>query len=135
MKPAIPILIASGLVATAEAAIPTVEQMRGRRRVLVLAAPRADDNRLVRQRQMLTDWTQGAKDRDVSVVAVIGSDIIGASDDGPTLRRTRRLPVAEFTMLLIGKDGHEAVRSHEPLSSRTLTDRIDAMPMRRAGGS
>ena len=98
MKPAIPILIASGLVATAEAAIPTVEQMRGRRRVLVLAAPRADDSRLVRQRQMLTDWTQGAKDRDVSVVAVIGSDIIGASEPPRDHRRPFGLSYAAMGM-------------------------------------
>jgi hypothetical protein len=133
MKPAIPILIALGLVSVAEAALPTVEQMRGQRRVLVLAAPRADDARLVRQRQMLTDWSQGAKDRDVSVVEVIGNDVTGAGDNASALRRARRLPTAEFTLILIGKDGHDAVRSREPLSSQALTDRIDAMPMRRAG--
>jgi hypothetical protein len=133
MKPAIPIFLALGLATAAEAVVPTVDQMRGQRRVLVVAAPRADDDRLARQRRMLTDWTQGAHDRDVSIVEVIGNKVIGAGDHGPTLRRSRRLPMARFTVLLIGKDGNDAVRSHDPLSSRSLTDRIDAMPMRRAG--
>jgi hypothetical protein len=40
---------------------------------------------------------------------------------------------AAFQVLLIGKDGHVALRSAEPVAAATLQSRVDAMPMRRAG--
>ncbi len=36
-----------------------------------------------------------------------------------------------FTVLLIGKDGGEKLRSHKPVSFEQLRDTIDAMPMRQ----
>jgi hypothetical protein len=133
MRTATPILVALGLVSTAAAATQTVDQMRGNRRVLIVTAPAASDARLVEQRRILTDWKQGADERDVSVVEVIGEQVHGASDNVSTLRRLRHLPLNRFAVILIGKDGHEAVRSTKPLTGKALSHRIDAMPMRRAG--
>jgi hypothetical protein len=133
MKAATPILIALGLVSTVASATPTIEQMRGNRRVLIVTAPAASDARLVEQHRILTDWKQGADERDVSVAEVIGEQVHGASDNATTLRRSRHFPTNSFAVVLIGKDGHEAVRSTKPLTGKALSDRIDAMPMRRAG--
>jgi hypothetical protein len=133
MRTATPILFALGLVSTVASATPTIEQMQGNKRVLIIAAPEASDARLIEQRRILTDWKQGADERDVSVVEVIGEQVHGADDRVSTLRRSRRLPLDQFAVILIGKDGHEAVRSTKPLTGEMLSDRIDAMPMRRAG--
>lgn len=132
MKPILPLGIALAL--TAAAAAPTVEQMRGHRRVLLVAAPGPDAAALLRQRRLIAGWTQAGDDRDVSIVEVIGDRVRGSSDDARMLRRVRHLPRNVFTVLLIGKDGQEAVRSRDPLSSQTIAATIDAMPMRRAGG-
>jgi hypothetical protein len=133
MRTRTPILVALGLVSAAAAATQTIAQMQGNRRVLIVTAPGASDARLIEQRRILTDWKQGADERDVSVVEVIGEQVHGASDNTTTLRRSRHLPTNSFAVVLIGKDGHEAVRSTKPLTGKALSDRIDAMPMRRAG--
>lgn len=135
MKTSTGILIALSFATTAAdaAATPTTEQMRGSRRVLIVAAPRRDDVQFVTQRHILTDWKQGAADRDVSLVEVVGDHVHGADDNAPTLRRSRHLPTNRFAVILIAKDGHEAFRSFEPVAGQVLFDRIDAMPMRRAG--
>lgn len=133
MKSAAEILMTLAFAATAAQAEPSVEQMRNQRRVLILAAPTADDARLIQQQRFLADWVAGAKDRDVSVVEAIGSVVRGSGDTGAMLRRKWRLPAGRFTLILVGKDGHEAVRSQEPLTGAAISARIDAMPMRRAG--
>ncbi|MDB5716510.1 MAG: hypothetical protein JWO15_3907 [Sphingomonadales bacterium] len=115
------------------AATPTIKQMRGNRRVLIVAAPLGNDARLVEQRHILTDWKQEAADRDVSVIKVVGDQVHGADDNALTLRRVRHLPIDRFAVILVGKDGHEAFRSFEPITGQVLSGRIDAMPMRRAG--
>lgn len=108
--------------------------MRNHRRVLIVAAPDAGDARLIEQRRLLAGWNGGAQERDVTVVELVDSTVRGSSDDGRILRRTMRLPRGRFAVILIGKDGHEALRSRDPVSGQALSDRIDAMPMRRAGG-
>jgi hypothetical protein len=135
MKTSTAILIALSLTTTAAgaAATPTIEQMQGNRRVLIVAAPRKDDARLAKQRHILTEWKQEAADRDVSVVEVVGDQVHDADDKAPTLRRFRHLPIDRFAVILIGKGGHEAFRSFEPITGQVLSGHIDAMPMRRAG--
>lgn len=41
------------------------------------------------------------------------------------------LKEGQFTVLLIGRDGGEKFRAHEPVSVKSLIDLIDAMPMRK----
>jgi len=61
------------------------------------------------------------------------------SDDGRPLtdaavRRLRdrfSVPPVAFRVILVGKDGTEKQRSAEPVSIRSIFDRIDAMPMRQ----
>ena len=38
----------------------------------------------------------------------------------------------ELTLILIGRDGGEKYRSHTPVSTQTLFDIIDSMPMRQS---
>ncbi len=123
-----------GLVLGATAAAPeTLDALRGRRRVLLVAATSPADAKAAQQRRIFTDWGAEAADRDLSLVELVGSRVEGASDTAWSLRRRYRLGASAFQVLLIGKDGHVALRSQEPVSAATLQSRIDAMPMRRAG--
>jgi hypothetical protein len=119
--------------AAAMSATPSIGQMRHQRRVIIVAAPRGDDPRLALQRRTLSQWKTGAEERDVAVVAVVGKATSGASDDTGLLRQKHHLPDDRFMVVLLGKDGHEALRSPRPIAARELAGKIDAMPMRRAG--
>lgn len=120
-------------LAVAATGVPSVAEMRWQRRVLVVAAPGANDPALTAQRNVLRGWRRGAEDRDVQVVEVIGDRVTGARDTAVALRARLRMPIAHFSLVLIGKDGHVALRSSEPVTAEALQGRIDAMPMRRAG--
>lgn len=120
-------------LAVAAASVPSVADMRWQRRVLVVVAPSAGDPALAAQREALRGWQRGAEDRDVQVVEVIGDHVTGARDTAAALRARLQLPAGRFALVLIGKDGHVALHSGEPVLAETLRGRIDAMPMRRAG--
>ncbi len=120
------------LLAAALAASPTLAQMRWERRVLIVAAPSAQDPALAAQRRILGSWSVKGDERDLTIVEVVGDQVRGAGDTAPALRRKFRL-AATFTAILIGKDGGEKLRSAHPFSAAVLERTIDAMPMRRAG--
>jgi len=54
-------------------------------------------------------------------------------EDQPDRELLRRFAIAEgaFAVVLVGKDGHQAFRSAQPVTAEDLCARIDAMPMRR----
>ncbi|MET4596269.1 MULTISPECIES: DUF4174 domain-containing protein [unclassified Sphingomonas] len=120
------------LLAAALAASPTLAQMQWERRVLIVAAPSAQDPTLAAQRRILGTWTAKRDERDLTVVEIVGDQVRGAGDTARTLRRKFRLPTG-FTAILIGKDGGEKLRSAHPFPTALLEQTIDAMPMRRAG--
>jgi hypothetical protein len=127
------IAAAAGLLGASVSPAASVGQMQGERRVLIVAAPVTGDARLATQRWMLAGWARGAADRDVTQVTILGDTVTGADDDAQVLRRRYRLATGAFAVVLIGKDGHEALRSDRPVVARALEATIDAMPMRRAG--
>ena len=47
------------------------------------------------------------------------------------LAKRYHIKTGQFTVLLIGKDGGEKYRAHEPLTTYRLFGIIDAMPMRQ----
>lgn len=122
------------LAAALLAASPSVAAMQWDRRVLIVAAPSADDPNLVEQRRTLAAWRAEAERRDLSVVEVLGDRVTGATDAAASLRRAYRLPADGFAVVLLGKDGGVKRRATGPLAAADLARTIDAMPMRRAGG-
>ena len=80
-----------------------------RRRVLVISTPTRTDPRFLKQQSLLTPRSAPFRERDMVIKIVSG----------------------EFQIKLIGKDGHIALSSHEPLSQSEIFASIDAMPMRR----
>ncbi|WP_457354885.1 DUF4174 domain-containing protein [Sphingomonas sp. UYP23] len=125
-------LLAAALVA-ASGATASVAEMRHQRRVLIVAAPSEADARRTAQRAALDGMPKELDDRDVTVVEITGDTVRGAKDSAAALRTRWRLPKAAFGMVLVGKDGHAALRRAEPIDRATLVATIDAMPMRRAG--
>lgn len=111
----------------------TIAAMKGVRRVLIVAAPDAASPQLARQRRSLDGWRQGAADRDLQTIELVGGSVVGSDDEAATLRRRFALPATAFAVVLIGKDGNVALRAGTPLSAQRLEGTIDAMPMRKAG--
>lgn len=121
------------IVLAAMMATVTVADIRHQRRVLIVAAPGVADARKGAQDAALAGMTKDLADRDVTVVTVTGDTVRGAADTAAALRERWRLPKAAFGVVLVGKDGHAALRRSAPIDAATLVATIDAMPMRRAG--
>ncbi len=127
-------LFVTAMVASCAAAAPSgIDAIRWKRRVILVSAPASDDPRLLDQRRLLANWRQAAEDRDVTIVQIVGAAVEGLDGKADDLRERFSLPPSQFTVVLIGKDGHVAFRSREPVGGADLTRTIDAMPMRRAG--
>ena len=126
-------LAATAVPVFACAALPPIASLRWQRRTVLIAAPDGDDPGGSAQRAILAAWQKGADDRDIAVVEIAGNAVTGAGDAAPVLRRRYRLEPRRFTVLLIGKDGHVALRADRPIAADRLQRVIDAMPMRRAG--
>lgn len=131
--PALLALVACGAASAADGSPPTMAAMRGHRRIVLMATPGAGDPQAVEQRRILAGWKKEAAARDISLVELTGAEVTGAADDAAALARRYRLKPDRFEVLLIGKDGHVAVRSRRPVTADRLQATIDAMPMHQAG--
>ena len=104
------------MIAFAETDLST---FKWKNRVLVLLAPSDHDPRLREQQATATAAAAGFSERDLIVVAEIGTE-------GPLHRRG-----GDFQVVLVGKDGRSALQWSKPVSSEVLFSVIDKMPMRR----
>jgi hypothetical protein len=95
---------------------------------------------------ILADGSKDLRERDVLNVPIVykwsemGDGIFdGISDititppltEQTAARRRFHIRPNDFTVILIGKDGGEKLRSRQPISLDTLRSTIDAMPMRQ----
>jgi len=119
-------------VSAAAPSDPSMAEMQWHRRVLIVSAPRGDNPQFLAQLGALSQWTGGG-DRDVSVVRIEEDAVSGSSETARDLRDRYGLTSATFSLALVGKDGHVALRSQVPLTGAQLEATIDAMPMRKAG--
>ena len=87
---------------------------------LTLLAGHAD---AMRERQMVVVGAKGSN-RDVPSLTLAPREWEAAQ------RRFGNKP-GQFTVVLLGKDGGEKLRSHEPIPWQKLQSTIDAMPMRQ----
>jgi hypothetical protein len=93
------------------------------KRVLVVFANSDRDPRFQDQLAMINDEVEALRDRDV-VVAI---------DTNPAMKSKLRTTFRPhgFMILLIGKDGHKALRKPFPWDIREISRTIDKMPMRQ----
>ena len=130
------LLIGSRAHAQAPTSPTTLAALKDHFRPLLLFAPTPDDPGLRAQLTRLHDDAPGLAERDVLVIAVpyntpSPTETILTPADAEAARRRFQIALNDFTVLLLGKDGGEKLRSSKPVSFRTLRDTIDSMPMRR----
>ena len=116
----------------------TLVAMRDKSRPLLIFYPQESgvvplDLGLQRQQALLEGHEAELADRDVVVMLVpVPRDGNQADAKAWTdLRREFRVGRRELTVVLVGKDGGEKFRSHEPVTIEKLVALIDAMPMRQ----
>lgn len=107
----------------------TIRAAKWRRRVLLVAAPAADEASFQRQKQLLAAAPTGLAERDMLVLDVLPGQLTAA--DRQFLQRQLQLKLQRFEVVLIGKDGGVKERSTHPLPTAALFGTIDKMPMRR----
>jgi hypothetical protein len=110
--------------------------LRDTYRPLLIFAPSPTDPQLQIQLRWLRENAADVAERDVAVIAVPyqspSPTQATLTDAGATAaRRSFHIAPTDFTVILIGKDGGEKLRSHQPIPMETLRSTIDAMPMRQ----
>jgi hypothetical protein len=105
-------------------------------RVVVLFGDPQDD-RLVRQIDILTSRPDEISDRDMVILHVDGDDVRSIFGDAALvnarqLRKEADINGDEFKALLVGKDGGIKLASAEVITDEKLFSLIDQMPMRRS---
>jgi len=116
----------------------TVAQMRDLYRPVLIFAPTRDP-RLKQQVETFSSHRNDLIERQIMLVpsfdkyaGPVDREIITfLPQEEPFLRKRFHVSDKDFTVILIGKDGGEKLRSSEVLPFDKLRNIIDAMPMRR----
>ncbi|RJF64391.1 DUF4174 domain-containing protein [Rhodopseudomonas palustris] len=118
-------LLAGTMMLTGRSEASPLDDFRWKNRVLVIVAP-AGDAAAERQRQIYQAAASGMSER-----AIILREAVGDNDPARQMRSHLSADGQRFQVFLIGKDGHTALASNQPLSADYLFGKVDAMPMRR----
>ena len=116
--------------------------MRGCYRPLLVFAPSAGDGRLAAQRSALAQSAGDMMDRKVLLVPFVESgESLKLPLDAPysapgaremvAARRRYGVTPGRFTVVLLGEDGGEKLRSDKPVTAEELNRLIDQMPTRK----
>lgn len=123
----------------------TLASLKDKNRVLLFFAANRQDPRFLEQFALLRHHAAEMHERDLVVIPILTDEAAPADPDivrsfptttvsTPEQLATRGLyhvALNDFTVLLIGKDGGEKLRSRSPISPEKLNAVIDAMPMRK----
>lgn len=111
----------------------SLQQFRGRKRVLIIFADAQDDRALIQD-----EWLRKARMRlieeDVEVFSIAGGGAFALSDDAWELdaddirERLQGPPTGEFGLILIGRDGLVKLRSSEPRSAEDIFRAFEILP-------
>jgi len=116
----------------------TLAALRDKSRPLLIFYAQGSDEQLpgsmLRKQQALFEGHEAElKDRDVVLMYVPlqrnHESVTSGASSG--LRKQFHIDDQRFTVVLVGKDGGEKFRSHEPVTIEKLDALIDAMPMRQ----
>jgi hypothetical protein len=114
----------------------TLAALRDTARPLLIFAPRPDDPQLEIQLRRLNADPAALAERNVVLIAVpyqspSTTPAMLSDSDATAARRRFNIAPPDFTVILLGKDGGEKLRSTAPIILEKLRDTIDAMPMRQ----
>ncbi len=128
-------LIACGAL-RAQLQTATLASLRDHQRVLLVFA---NGNNQQAEAQLTVAATHASefRERDLVLAGMTGTDTavptVTLAPQEETAARSRfHVRVGEFTVLLLGKDGGEKLRSHSAIPWDVLQRTIDAMPMRQS---
>lgn len=116
------------------AAAKTLAAMRDKSRPVLIFYPDGlqGDSSVREQRALFDGHEAELKERDVALMFLPLIDRrSGVPGHGPELQKQFHVDDGRFTVVLIGKDGDEKFRFHEPVTIEKLDALIDAMPMRQ----
>ena len=105
---------------------------KDKNRVLLVFAPTDKDPAYVEQGKLWQSEKPGFDDRQLVVVPVLADAKKAAGDTPADMEKKYGVDAKTFTVVLVGKDGHDAYRAAKPVKAASLYEVIDAMPMRRA---
>lgn len=110
---------------------------RWSRRLLVVAAPKASDERVRKQLAGIDANRKAFAARDMTLLLLYEEDASTAAgkrvakDDAERVRRELGIAAGEFAVRLVGKDGGVKRSADRPVPMREIYEQIDQMPMRR----
>lgn len=93
------------------------------KRLLLIYADQANNTSLIQQQQLLKSNATGLNERDITVKVYLRST--------SPKEFTKKYISSDFTVILIGKDNGEKLRTHQIVTTKQLFSLVDAMPMRR----
>ena len=119
----------------------TLNALRDQARPLLIFGG-AHDTRVEQQYAILAAHAQGAKERDMQVVLLTNSkarmhgnarppEAAFTPEEAGLMHKRFDVSPNQFTVILVGKDGGEKLRSQMPIAWDKLAATIDAMPMRK----
>lgn len=125
------------LPAKTERLILNLSLYKWRNRLFLVFAPSVSEKEYREQLRSFQDLESALQERNLLIgeffegeSGKLGGDPVSTEEENG-LRHTFGIPDGYFTVVLVGKDGGEKFRSHEPVSPQGIFDRIDEMPMRR----
>ena len=130
-------LTMTGLINMAQAEKLDLSQYQWDHRLLLLFAPNQSDSQLEKQIKTLRQSACDVNDRDMLVIQFVkGPNALTLNGrilpfDENKIRTAYRTDDNNFTVILIGKDGGEKMRSQEIIAVHDIFDEIDTMPMRQ----
>jgi hypothetical protein len=107
----------------------TLRKSHWKKRVLLIAAPNAEQVDFKTQKALLAAHQADLAERDFLVLEVL-YDQLSAADQRYLAQKVGVQP-PRFTAVLIGKDGGVKEKSSHPIPAADLFGTVDKMPMRR----
>ena len=107
----------------------TLRASRWKKRVLLIAAPTAEQADFKTQKTLLAASKAELAERDFLVLEVLYSQLSAA--DQAFLKQKTGIQPPQFAAVLIGKDGGVKEKSTRPIPPADLFNTVDQMPMRR----
>ena len=120
MRFLVPLAFAATVLSAQTPAYTTLSELRDHHRVLLIFAPSPNDPQLEIQLRTLNEHAADVSERDLIPIALpynapSPTAVTFSPAAADAARRQFVVPPNEFTVILIGKDGGEKLRSHKPL--------------------
>ena len=105
-------------------------------RVLIIFTPAADQEHYAAQNTILAQQPAGLDERDMVIIRVVAPDTVTMDGDRAvnmvnSFQERYAVKPDQFRTVLVGKDGSVKLEQSTPVTTDTLFNLIDAMPMRQ----